>query len=122
MPSLLELYEKLKPKLGEEEARSLLEFIESSIERRAATKDDLERAMAELRQDVQRPAMKSHRAIAPSPRKLTHPGPAVPETLRRTISLEADLKALKYDFLLWNWLLWVYNIAALTWIMVALLH
>ena len=48
MPSMLELYEKLKPKLGEEEARTLLEFIESSVERRAATKEDLERVKADL--------------------------------------------------------------------------
>jgi len=41
MPTVLELYEKLKPKLGEEEARSLLEFIERGVEQRAAGKGDL---------------------------------------------------------------------------------
>jgi hypothetical protein len=52
MPTVLELYEKLKPKLGEAEARSLLEFIETSVERRAATKEDLEQVKAELRQEI----------------------------------------------------------------------
>ncbi len=54
MPTLLELYEHLKPKLGEREARELLEFIEQSVERRAATKEDLGRAVAELREEIQR--------------------------------------------------------------------
>jgi hypothetical protein len=43
MPTVLELYEKLKPKLGEDETQALLEFVEASIERRAATKRDLQR-------------------------------------------------------------------------------
>lgn len=54
MPSLLELYEKLKPKLGEEEARSLLEYVTSTVEQRAATKADLERNAGELREDIRR--------------------------------------------------------------------
>ena len=41
MTTTLELYEKVKPKRGDTEARSLMEFIESSVERRAATKEDL---------------------------------------------------------------------------------
>lgn len=52
MPTVLELYEKLKPKLGEAEARSLLEFIESSVERRAATKEDLQRTESTLREEL----------------------------------------------------------------------
>jgi hypothetical protein len=54
VPTLLELYEKLKPKLGEEEARSLLEFIEASVERRAATKEDLQGVEAALRGEIQK--------------------------------------------------------------------
>ena len=52
MPTLLELYERLKPKLGEAEARELLEFIEQSVERRAATKEDLRRTEAALREEI----------------------------------------------------------------------
>jgi hypothetical protein len=43
MPTALEPYEKLKPKLGEDETKALLEFVEASIERRAATKRELQR-------------------------------------------------------------------------------
>ena len=39
--TLNELHERLKPKLGEAEARNLLEFIEKSVERRSATKEDI---------------------------------------------------------------------------------
>jgi len=52
MPTVLELYEKLKPKLGQEEARSLLEFIETSVEQRAATKADLQQAVSSLREEI----------------------------------------------------------------------
>jgi cell division septum initiation protein DivIVA len=52
MPTVLELYEKLKPRLGEEEARSLLEFIESTVEQRAVTKADLQQAIASLREEI----------------------------------------------------------------------
>jgi hypothetical protein len=52
MPTVLELYEKLKPKLGDEEARSLLEFIETSVEHRAATKEDLQRTELALREEI----------------------------------------------------------------------
>jgi hypothetical protein len=63
MSTTLELYEQLKPKLGETEARSLLEFIESSVEQRTATKEDLavleerlkrefETKLAELKSDL----------------------------------------------------------------------
>lgn len=66
MSTALELYEQPKPKLGDVEARLLLEFIESSVERRAATKEDvvllrqdlvlleerLKRGMSELKSDL----------------------------------------------------------------------
>ena len=54
IPTVLQLYEKLKPKLGEEEARALLEFVETSVERRAATKEDLQRTELALREEIHR--------------------------------------------------------------------
>ncbi|MGB9606010.1 MAG: hypothetical protein ACP5U2_12630 [Bryobacteraceae bacterium] len=54
MPTLLELYGKLKPKLGEQEAGSLPEFIKATVEQRAATKADLQEAVATLREEMQR--------------------------------------------------------------------
>ena len=38
---MIELYERLKPKLGKAGARDLPEFIEKNVERRTATKEDL---------------------------------------------------------------------------------
>ena len=52
MPTVLELYEKLKPKLGEEEARALLEFVETSVGARAATKEDLHRGLTALKEEL----------------------------------------------------------------------
>jgi hypothetical protein len=40
VPTVLDLYEKLKPRLGEE-TRALLAFVEAGVERKAATKEDL---------------------------------------------------------------------------------
>jgi len=52
MPTVLELYEKLKAKLGDPEARLLLEFIETSVEQRAASKEDLQRTESALRKEI----------------------------------------------------------------------
>ena len=54
MPTVLEVYEKLKPKLGDEEAKVLLEFVEASVERGAATKEDLQRTEIALREEIHR--------------------------------------------------------------------
>lgn len=52
MATVLELYEKLKPKLGEAETRSLLEFIETSMQQDAAAKADLQRTEFTLREET----------------------------------------------------------------------
>ncbi|MEW6297936.1 MAG: hypothetical protein AB1671_09390 [Thermodesulfobacteriota bacterium] len=57
MLTVLALYEKLKPKLGEEETRVLLEFVEASVERKAATKEDLQRTESALKADLQHTAL-----------------------------------------------------------------
>jgi hypothetical protein len=94
MPTLLELYEKLKPKLGDEEARSLLEFIETSVERRAASKEDLQRTESALREEI-------HRVES---------------------SLREEIHNVKVDLLKWSFAFWIGNIAVLSGIMFALLR
>ena len=89
MTTLLELYEKLKPKLGEEEARSLLEYIESAVERRAATKEDLMRTETGLREEIQRV-----------------------ET-----ELREEIQRVRADLIRWTFAFWVSTIAILTGIM-----
>jgi len=94
MPTVLELYERLKPKLGEEEARSLLEFIETSVEQRPATKADLQQAVSGLREEM-------HLAVA---------------------SLREEIHKVKVDLLKWSFAFWIGNIAVLSGIMFALLR
>ena len=52
MPKPLELYEELKAKLGEKGAKDLVEFVQESIERGAASKEDVRRSEAALRIDM----------------------------------------------------------------------
>jgi len=94
MSTVLELYEKLKPKLGEEEARCLLEFVETSVEPRAATKEDLQRTESTLREEIHR--------VEPA--------------------LREEIHNVKVDLLKWSFGFWVGAIAILSGIMLALLR
>ena len=101
MPRVLELYEKLKPKLGEEEARALLEFVEASVERRAATKEDLQRTELTLREELRR----------------------VDQALREEIHrLDQKIEATKADLIKWAFGFWISNVAILSGIMFTLLR
>ena len=101
MPRVLELYEKLKPKLGDEEARALLEFVEASVERRAATKEDLQRTELTLREELRR----------------------VDQALREEIHrLDQKIEATKADLIKWAFGFWIGNVAVLSGIMFALLR
>ena len=100
-PTVLELYEKLKPKLGEEETRILLEFVEASVERKAATKEDLQRTEMALREDLHRVEQ------------------ALREEIRR---LDLKIEATKADLIKWTFGFWVGNVAVLSGIMFALLR
>ena len=92
MPTVLELYEKLKPKLGEEEARALLEFVDASVERKAATKEDLQRTTSALREDLQR----------------------TESTLRE------EIQKVKVDLIKWSFAFWVGAVAVLSGIIIAI--
>ncbi len=41
MPLAVEVYEKLRTKIGQEEAALLVRFVEEAVEKRAATKEDM---------------------------------------------------------------------------------
>ncbi len=112
MPTLPELYEKLKPKLGEEETRLLVDFIESRFERRAATKKDLQRAETALKEDLRR--------TEASRREEIH---RVETSLREEIhALRAETHNIKADVLKWSFAFWIGNVAVLSGIMLALLR
>ncbi len=108
MPTVLELYEKLKPKLGEEEARTLLEFVEASVERKAATKEDLQRTELALREEIR------------------HVDQALREEIHRLDqkieAVKLDISAVKADLIKWTFGFWVGNVAVLSGIMFALLR
>lgn len=54
MPGPLELYEELKPRLGEKEARDLLEYVREAVEKGTATKEDIVRSEASTREEMQK--------------------------------------------------------------------
>ncbi|MBI1987848.1 MAG: DUF1640 domain-containing protein [Nitrospinae bacterium] len=101
MPTVLELYEKLKPKLGEEEAKALIEFVEASVERRAATKEDLQRTEMAFKENLQRTEM------------------ALREEIHR---LDQKIEATKTDLIKWNFGFWIGNVAVLSGIMFTILR
>jgi len=116
MPTVLELYEKLKPKLGEDEARALLEFVETSVQDKAATKDDLERTASSLRDEL-------HRNEAVLRKEIQQ----VESVLRKEIQqvesvLRKEIQEVKVDLLKWSFAFWVGAVAVLSGIMFALLR
>jgi len=119
MPTVLELYEKLKPKLGEEETRILLEFVEASVERKAATKEDLQRTELVLREELRR----VDQALR---EELHNVDQALREDIRRLDqkieAVKVDIAAVKADLIKWTFGFWVGNVAVLSGIMFALLR
>jgi len=116
MPTVLELYEKLKPKLGEAEARALLEFVETSVQEKAATKDDLDRTASSLRDEIQRTASSlrdEFQRTASSLRDEIHRTEAV---------VRKEIQEVKVDLLKWSFAFWVGAVAVLSGIMLALLR
>jgi hypothetical protein len=94
MSTTLELYEKLKPKLGDTEARSLIEFIESSVERRAATKEDLALMEERLKREM--------------------------VEMRR--EFDTKLAEVKSDLIKWSFAFWIGNVAVVIGIVLTLLR
>jgi hypothetical protein len=105
MPSVLELYEKLKPKLGEDEARALIEYVETSVEQRAATKADLQEAVSRVEVSLREEIHKAESSL----RGETH-------------RVREDMQSLRADLIKWSFAFWVSAIAALSGIMFTLLR
>jgi len=116
MPTVLDLYEKLKPRLGEEEARSLLEFIQTSVDQHAATKADLQRTESALREELH--------ATAASLREEMHATAAsLREEMHATAaSLREEMHKMRAELIKWSFAFWIGNIAVLSGIMLALLR
>ena len=105
MSTVLELYEKLKPKLGDAEARALLEFVETSVEQRAATKEDLQRTASGLKED------------------LLHTEAALRKEIQGVETvLRKEIQEVRVDLLKWSFAFWVGAIAVLSGIMFTMLR
>jgi len=123
MPTALELYEKLKPKLGEEEARALLEFVEASVERRAATKEDLLRTETALKGDLLRTETALKEDLRRSEAALREEIHRLDQDFREEIGrLDQKIDATKADLIKWTFGFWIGNVALLSGIMFALIR
>ena len=123
MPTVLELYEKLKPKLGEEETRVLLEFVEASVERKAATKEDVQRTESALRGDLQRTETALKEDLRRTETALKEDLQQTETALRNEIHrLDLKIEAVKADLIKWAFGFWIGNVAVLSGIMFALLR
>ena len=138
MSTVLELYEKLKPKLGDAEARALLEFVETSVEQRAATKEDLQRTASSLKEDLRRTesALKEdlQRTASGLKEDLLHTEASVRKeiqgveaVLRKEIQgvevvLRKEIQEVRVDLLKWSFAFWVGAIAVLSGIMFTMLR
>lgn len=127
MPTVLELYEKLKPKLGDEEARALLEFVETSVEHRAATKEDLQRETSVLKADLQRErsALRAdlERETSALREHLQRETSALRADLQQeTSTLRQEIQNVKVELIKWSFGFWIGSIAVLSGIMLAMLR
>jgi hypothetical protein len=50
--SPVELYERLKPHLGEDDTKALIEYVDGKIKGEVATKEDLHLLKAEFREEI----------------------------------------------------------------------
>jgi RNA polymerase-binding transcription factor DksA len=141
MSTVLELYEKLKPKLGEEEARALLEFVEASVERKTATKEDLLHTEVALREDLQRTELTLREELRRVDQSLREEIRQVDQALREEIrqvdqalreeihrldhkidAVRVEIATVKADLIKWAFGFWISNVVILSGIMFALLR
>ena len=95
----IELYEILKPKIGEKEARTLVEYIETKVDRKLeekkevlATKQDIADLKMATKQDIADLKMATKQDIA---------------------NLEIKLEKTRADIIKWMFLFWIGQLASL---------
>jgi hypothetical protein len=123
MPTVLELYEKLKPKLGEDEAQALIEFVEASVERKAATQEDLLRTEAALKEDLQRMETALRGEIHRLDQRLEGTRADLGQKLEGAkAEFGQKLEAAKADLIKWSFAFWIGNVAVMSGIMFVLIR
>jgi dsDNA-specific endonuclease/ATPase MutS2 len=140
VPTVLQLYDKLKPKLGAEEARELLEYVETAVESRAASKADLRQATTEFRGDLQQVATELRGEIQHVTTELRGEIQQVATELRGEIqqglsasraeflreltrvetTLRKEVQEGRAELLKWSFVFWVGNVAAMAGIVFAM--
>ncbi|MBI4641995.1 MAG: DUF1640 domain-containing protein [Candidatus Tectomicrobia bacterium] len=134
MPTILEVYEKLKPKLGEEEARVLIEFVEASVEQKAATKEDLQKTELALRGDLQKTELTLREELRQVDQALREELRQVDQALREELrrveqalreeihKLDQKIEVTKSDLIKWSFGFWIGNVAVMSGIMFAIIR
>lgn len=129
MPTVLQLYEKLKPKLGEEEARELLEYVETAVESRAASKADLQQVATELRGELQQAVTELRGELQQAVTELRGElqqglsglrAEFLRELTRVETTLRREIQESRADLLKWSFAFWVGNLAAMAGIIFAM--
>jgi hypothetical protein len=134
MPTVLELYEKLQPKLGEDEAQALIACVEASVERKAATQEDLLRTEAALKEDLQRMETALRGEVHRLDQRLEGTRADLGQKLEGAkaefgLKLEGakaefglKLEAAQADLLKWSFACWIGNVAVMSGIMFVLIR
>ena len=94
MPTTLELYEKIKTKLDADAAKTLIEYIQESVEKGSATKDDLLKTGAKLERHISEVEVRLDKRITDVEAKLEKQISEVEVRLdKRITDVEAKLDA-----------------------------
>ena len=94
MPTTLELYEKIKTKLDADAAKTLIEYIQESVEKGSATKDDLLKTGAKLERHISEVEVRLDKRITDVEAKLEKQISEVEVRLdKRIFNVEARLDA-----------------------------
>jgi len=96
MPTTLDLYEKLRPRLGDEESKFLLEYISASVEKHAAAKDDLAKTENKLILKIEQVKSELELKI---------------EQVRS--ELKTEIQKSRSDIIKWMFLFWIGQLASL---------
>ncbi len=119
MPSVLEVYERLKPHLGEDDTRLLVEFVQDPGGRGLATREDLfevrtglERQIAQVKTDLEHQIAQVktdlEHQIAQVRTDLEHQIAQVRTDLAKVkADLHVEIAQVKAELLKWLFLFWV---------------
>jgi hypothetical protein len=118
MPTALELYEKIRHKLGDEESRNLLEYISTSVEKHAATKEDLGKTENNLNIKFEQLRSANKEDLGKTENNLNTKIEQFRNDLELKIEqvksdLELKIEKTRADIIKWMFLFWIGQLASL---------